>query len=234
MKKAFALICIICMVFSVGMAHAEMEYYNEYRWTGIVICTNASVRESPSTSAKRYGQIHNGNVCTIVGEQDGWYLIDLATTGLNVPDGIGYVKRGLIKKTPCWIVLTKYTYIYSDPWYSDQENGEFVADTPLLVKSENDEFYCVQHAKGQAGSSFVRKRDVGAFTPDCEPSYAVIAGGQVNVYSYENWSVIDSLNTLSLVQVFSWDEDFCYVMYEKDGDIIYGYIETNFVQPVIN
>ena len=97
MKKLIAVFCILVLVVCSACALADGEYqsvYNDnYRWSGIVICTNLSIRESPSTSAKRYGQLHNGDVVIILDEKDGWYHIDLASTGLpNVPDGVGYAK----------------------------------------------------------------------------------------------------------------------------------------------
>ena len=240
MKGVIALILASVMLVCFGVAFADGDYQSVYyedaeRYYGIVICTNISIRQSPSTSAKRYGQLHNGDVVAIVGEQNGWYEIDLASTGLsNVPNGSGYAKQGLIRPTPTWIVLTKYTNVYTDPWHTGYKNGEITEGTPMLVITENKEFYDVRLHSGQAGVTFVRKKDVGQFTQDCEPGYAVVVDGPAKVYSYENWKKIDSLETLELVQVFDWEEDFSYVMYERDGQIIYGWVETFFIQPVIN
>ncbi len=231
-----ALISILVIAWSFpAMADGNPYYSYQNGWSGTVICTNVSIRETPSTSAKRYGQLHNGDVVKIVGEQNGWYLIDLASTGIkNVPDGIGYAKKSLIKISPYWIVLTKYTPVYADPWWSGESNGELSSGTPLLVISENNEFYCVRLHNGQAGVTFVRKYDVGRYNPDCEPGYAVVVDGPIDVYSNDNNAVIGTLKTLELVQVYFYDGEYAHIYYNQNNTFIDAYVKTLNLQPVLN
>ena len=248
MKKVLCVILALLMIVSLTTAFADGGYYYnsnyscayQYRWSGIVICTNISIRESPSTSAKRYGQLHNGDVVTIVGENNGWYTILLSSTGLkNIPlddYAVGYAKSSLIKSNPYWIVLTQYTYVYDDPWWTGNQNGEFTANTPLLVKSENDQFYCVQTKNGTAGSSYIRKSDVGRFTPDCEPGFGVVVDGPVDVWTYYGDSyVLGQLKTLDVVQVVEWGAESCHIFYKVD-DTNYddAWVSALKLQPVIN
>ena len=117
MKKILSAILILTLIFSclvIPFAQADYGgYYDSpymYRWTGIVICTNITVRATPSTSAKKYGQLHNGDVIYILGEDGDFYAIDLISAGIENQDtNIGYVLKALIKESPTWIVLTKYT-----------------------------------------------------------------------------------------------------------------------------
>ena len=248
MKKTIYAILALIMVVTLTAAFADGGYYYngnysssyQYRWSGIVICTNISIREAPNTSAKRYGQLHNGDVVTIVGENNGWYTILLSSTGLkNIPledNAVGYAKSSLIKSNPYWIVLTKYTAVYDDPWWTGNSNGEFSANTPLLVKSENDQFYCVQTKNGAAGSSFIRKGDVGRFTPDCEPGYAVVVDGPVDVWTYYGDSyVLGQLKTLDIVQVVEWGPDSSHIFYKlADNQFVDAWVASIKLQPVIN
>ncbi len=235
MKKMVSALIAVMMVFTFlnvtsALASGDGYYYGNV--VGVVICTNISIREAPNTSAKRYGQLHNGDVVTIVGESNGWYYIDLASTGLKgVNGGIGYAKANLIKTTPYWIVLTKYTPVYADPWnYSGLNNGELDKGTPLLVLTENNEYYDCRIKDGQPGVTFVRKSDVGRFNPDCEPEYAVVVDGPVNIYN-NSWASIGSLKTLDLVQVMSWGDGYSNILL-KDGST--AWIETLHINPVIN
>ena len=68
----------------------------------------------------------------------------------------------------------------------------------MLVISQSNSFYVVQTRHDSAGSSFIRKRDVGQFTPDCEPGYAVVVNGPVGVNSYFSKDVIAPIAFLKL------------------------------------
>ena len=252
MKKVFSVILALMLLFTITTAFADgyygsNNYYNnyyyayQYRWSGIVICTNISIREAPNTSAKRYGQLHNGDVVTIVGENNGWYTILLSSTGLkDIPldeGAVGYAKSSLIKSNPGWIVLTKYTYVYDDPWWTGNQNGEFPAGTALLVKSENDQFYCVQTKNGAAGSSFIRKGDVGRYSPvEGEPGYAVVVDGPVDVWTYYGESyVLGQLKTQDIVQVVDWGSDMSHIYYKvSDNQFVDAFVSSLKLQPIIN
>ena len=236
MKKTLALIMAVLMVLGVCGAIADTGYEEiDYESSAICICTNASIREAPNTSAKRYGQLHNGDVCKIIGEEGQWAIIDLTSTGLpDVPkDGIGYALKRLFKRSPYWIVLTNYTDVYADPWYSGQSNGALVENTPLLVISENKDFYCTRLKNGQAGVTFVKKSDVGYYTSDYTSSYAVVAKGPISVYS-DDWHELGTLKALDIVQVYSWLDDYSYIHIEIKGETLEGWVDTNCIQPVIN
>jgi len=242
MKKFLSLLIILCLIFSICGALADANRYYEaqyaYRFSrqGIVVCTNITVRESPSTSAGKYGQLHNGDVVYIVGETDGWYAIDLETAGLKeVSYGIGYIKSSLVKSNPYWIVTTKYTPVYADPWGSGMSNGEMATGTPMLVVSENEYYLCVQTRHQSAGSSFIRRSDIGQYTPDCEPGYAVVVDGPADVRSYGDYSVIGKLDSFSIVQVVEWGEVGCHIYYQVSKDnYVDAWIDTLKIQPVIN
>lgn len=241
MKKIVSILLIFCLVFSFSVALAD-NYNNvnsayRYGWTGIVICTNISVRESPSTSAKRYGQLHNGDVVKILDQDDAWYTIDLSTCGFkDIFEGYGYIKKSLVKITPYWIVTTKYTPVYADPWGSGMSNGEMATGTPMLVISENNYFLCVQTRGTSAGSSFIRRSDIGYYTPDCEPGYAVVVDGPIDVWQYYGESyVIGSLKTFDIVQVVEWGYEYSHIYYKTKNDTYSdAMVLTLNLQPVIN
>lgn len=243
MKKLIALIVVVCLAIFSCSAFADAERYYEaeyayrFMWTGVVMCTNITVRMSPNTSAQKYGQLHNGDVVKIVEQLDGWYAIDLQTSGLkDVPDGVGYVKSSLVKSNPYWIVTTKYTPVYSDPWGTGNSNGEISVNTPMMVVSENDYYYCVQTRPQSAGSSFIRKYDVGKFTPDCEPGFAVAIDGPVYVLSYfDPGYQLGTLDSFDVVQVVEWGPQNSHIFYtKKDGTYYDAYVPTMYLQPVIN
>lgn len=243
MKKFIALIIALCMAISICGAFADAERYfeaeNAYRsrWTGIVMCTNITVRMSPSTSAQKYGQLHNGDVVRIVEQLDGWYAIDLKTSGLkDAPDGVGYIKSSLVKSNPYWIVTTQYTPVYSDPWGTGNSNGEISVNTPMMVVSENNYYYCVQTRPQSAGSSFIRKYDVGRFSAECEPGYAVVVDGPIYAYSYfDPGYQLGKLESFEVVQVVEWGEWNTHIFYtKKDGTYYDAYVPSMNLQPVIN
>ncbi|MBQ9267168.1 MAG: SH3 domain-containing protein [Clostridia bacterium] len=228
---AFLVMLVVVCASTVSLANGDLGYY--YSRSGIVICTNVSIRESPSTSAKAYGQLHNGDSCLIVGRQGNWLLIDLASCGFkNNPEGVGYAKASLISEEPYWIVLTKYTVLYTDPWGTGDSNGEKSAGTPLLVTSENGEFYCVQTKSGSAGASFIRKRDVGWYSNSQYAQYIVI-DGDVPLYDYygAGSNQVGKLKTLTIVDVISYGGAYSYICYGNDN---YAWIETQHLQRIAN
>ena len=220
-------ILVLSLVLVLGCVSTANGEHSDFACRGIVICTNVTIRNSPSTSASSYGQLHNGDVVHILYESNGWYAIDLATTGLTNSGGVGYAKSSLIKAAPYWIVLTSYTPVYADPWYTGNSNGELSTNTPLLVISENDDFFCVQTHTGVAGASFVRKNDVGRITSEFEQGWAVIVKGDATFITDNGYGTIKKNK---LVQISSWGEPNSYVFY--DG--YYGWIDSDYLQPVIN
>ena len=228
MKKVMAIALLVMLLFTsvVTVAHADYSYY------GVVVCTNLSVRYEPNTNAKRYGQLHNGDVVKIYQNQGNWLMIDLGFSGLG--DGVGYIKSALVKESPCFIVLTKYTNGYDDPWYTGMENGEFSKGEPMLVKNQNDQFYCVQPHKGQAGSSFIRRSDVGRYSQDCEPGWAVVMDGPINVYDLYSSAVIGQLKTYSIVQVVSYSAEWSHIYFKNGDSYVDAWVQTSNIGPVIN
>ena len=226
MKKAMAVVLMMILVLSViVVARAD------YSYTGVIICTNISVRTEPNTSAKRYGQLHNGDVVRILQDTGKWMTIDLSYSGLG--DGVGYVLSSLVKESPCFIVLTKYTEGYDDPWGTGKQNGQFSKGEPKLLKNQNGQYYCIQPHKGQAGSSFIRVSDVGRYTQDCEPGYAVVMDGPIDVYDYYN-TYIGQLKTESIVQVLSWGADWSQIYYKVGDEYVEVWVVTTNLAPVVN
>ena len=231
MKKLFAISLIVMILLASCLtAQADGEWY--YSYTGVVMCTNISVRKTPSTSAQRYGQLHNGDVVKIYENSNGWLTIDLGF--VNMGEGVGYIKSSLVKESPCFIVLTKYTPVYADPWWTGESNGEISGGTPMLLISESRDFYCVQLHTGKAGSTFVRKSDVGRYNPECEPGYAVVMDGPIDVYDYNRTQIIGQLKTDNLVQVLSYEYEWSHIYY-KSGDNYYdAWVPTSNLGAVIN
>ena len=230
MKRIVALALIFAVLFTfVTVAFAD---YVGYSFSGIVICTKLTVRKSPSINASWYCRLKNGDIVKVIDDDGKWATIDLASIGQG--EGVGYVKSGLVKPTPCFIVLTKSTNGWDDPWYMGLKNGEFSAGEPKLVKSQTAEFYCIQPHKGHAGSSFIRITDVGMFTQDCEPGHAVVMDDKVAVYDYYSSNVIGQLNTNDIVQVLEYGSDWSHIYYENEAGFVDALIETIYLGPVLN
>ncbi len=236
---AVAVLAICLIVVAPVSANAEENPYDMYLYPferyGTVICTQLTVRSAPSTGATEYGKMKNRQNCRIVGEYQTWFMVDLASIGItNSQASYGFVQASLIKEDPAWIVLTKYTYMYTDPWnsYIPKQNGQ-QSGRVLLVISENDEFYCVQCREGTAGSSFIHKWDVGQYTKDGMPSYVVV-GDKVPMYD-TNWNLVEELSYYTIVKVLNSTDDHYYIAlnYGTEQER-HGWVQRDYIQRIIN
>lgn len=238
MKKICSLFLALTLVFclaAVAYAESPADLVYQYSRPGTVHCSRLTVRSSPSTSGSEYGKLKNGQTCTILGEENGWWIVDLASCGFsNHSSGYGYAKKSLISLDPCWIVVDPYTYLYTDPWYSGKSNGEQL-ERVYLVLSENPEFYCVQCTESAAGSSFIRKSDVPRYSNDWQSLY-VIAADNVPLFDNPGGVQINTLARFTIVSVSSWDgSSYYYVRVNPDTPDEYcGWVELQYVQRVIN
>ncbi len=245
MKKVFALILVLVLALGMCSAFAEADGYNyssffngNYTYRGMVICTRLTVRETPSRNARSLGQLRNGDVVHILAEQGEFYQIDLSGTRLN-RTGVGYILKDLVQNNPRWIVLTKYTEVCSDPWYSSLtlEPAHLSSGTPVLVINENYEFYCVQLHSGTAGVGFIRKSDVGQYTDWGSASYGVVIAETTEVWDYGQIGIrsLGKLNRDTVVQVLAWGDPYSNILYSaSDGSLYSAWISTDLIQPVVN
>ena len=226
MKKVFAIALALVMLMSFTLI-AQADGYNNY-WGGIVRCTNLTVRTNPNTSAKKIGSLYNGDVVKILENYNGWMTVDLAYIGMG--EGVGYIQSALVLESPCFIVLTKYTHGYDEPWYTGGENGQFSKGEPMLVKSQTSDFYCIQPHKGQAGSSFIRRSDVGRYSEECAPGNAVIMDGPVPMYDTNTMAKIGELKTNTIVSVYQYGVDLSLIWYNDT----FAWVDTLRLGNVIN
>ncbi len=220
MKKVLAFVLMLVLALTTVVTATA----DGYAYSGVVISTNLSVRTEPRTNAKRITRIHNGKVLSIVGDSGQWMTIDLNASGLG--DGYGYVLSDMVKESPCFIVLTQLTNAYDDPWVS-KKNGQFSAGEPRLLKNTTETWYVVQTQPGQAGSSFIRRRDVGTYSQ--EGNYAVTME-PLTFYDYHTGNPAGSVEKFTVVQVLEWDVDWTHV-YLDGRD---GWLATSHIGPVVN
>lgn len=125
-------------------------------YPGIVISQNVSLRESPSTGARRIASIPNGSVFDLLDEQNGWYFVrywDSKTqTALE-----GYVVVDYVVRDPLFVTTTKSTYVYSTPDRGSKKVGQLISGTQLVVIGEWGDFWVVNL---RSASGFIYKRDI--------------------------------------------------------------------------
>ena len=235
---AIVIVVIIAIVASTS-ANAETNpyqpYYYQYSHTGTVICTQLTVRTEPSTSAREYGVLKNGQSCTILGKYGDWYIIDLSSCNYkNYPSGYGFAKESLIEQDPFWIVLTKYTDMYANPWrISNKKNGE-QSGRVMLVIEENYPFYNVQCRESTAGSSFIYTWDVGQFSSPGQNLH-VIVEDNVPILDPDNGIVFKKLSKYTIVNVKSVSGEYSLVALDYDTITEYlGWVKTQYVQRIAN
>ncbi len=258
-KCLMALVMILCMVCAIlpitAMADGTQFYPGGYNYTisGTVICRQLNVRSEPKTSAKSYGKLKNGQTVIIVGEYDDWTVVDLSSCGFNM-QGTGYVKKGLIKPDPHWIVLTQYTNLYATPWQmTNPKNGE-QSGRVMLVIEENYPFYAVQCCEETPGTSFIYMGDVGQYSQYGQNLY-VVAEKNVPIYDAPWGRQISTLDRFTIVNVeaggygYSGIQEYPFENYEQyyesDGfyyvtvnygqnDAFSGYVPIQYIQKIIN
>ncbi|MBO5143326.1 MAG: SH3 domain-containing protein [Clostridia bacterium] len=213
---------------------------------GRVICTSCSLREQPDTSSTRYASLKNSTVVSILGESGEWYAIDLAVIE---QEGIGYIFKKYIRADPYYITLPKTVILWADPFGSGKANGEKDKGNELLVISETAEWYCVQTRESSAGSSFIRKSDLGIYSGSnqgyqddyyCENDYYdgndyyygagtyMVKCTTLGVYPEPNDDLkrIGFLHYQDKVQVLELGDYFTKISYNLDGTNVVAYVHT--------
>ena len=234
-------VAVVCMFFlaTSDAAHADGEnvyepYFYPYYRSGTVVCSQLTLRSTPSTSGKEYGKLKNGQTCVILGEYDEWFIIDLSSVGIS--GDYGFAKSALIKEDPAWIVLTQYTYMYTDPWeYDDAKRNGEQSGRVCLVISESRAFYCVQCKENSPGSSFIRKRDVGQYSQYGQNLH-VVAEADVPVYEAPfGGGTKDVLGRFTIVNVDAYSDIYCHVTVNTGEANQYdGWVESRYLQRIIN
>lgn len=125
-------------------------------YLGVVISQNVSLRESPSTGARRIASIPNGEMLSLLDEQNGWYTVSWWDSKSNTPQQ-GYVLVDYVVRDPQYITTTGSTYVYSTPSRSSKKVGQVVSGTQLVVIGEWGDFWVVNL---RSASGFIYKRDV--------------------------------------------------------------------------
>jgi hypothetical protein len=283
------------------------EEYFTYDSKGTVISTRTNVRAEPSTGAKKLGELHNGEVCHVIGKYKDWYLIDLYASSLGEIGSYGFVREGFLSvdpftahingynlydtpwdgsrvigvsgdeyvdiisesngyvciqfrdgragscfirrgdlfgysytpdyswsenySNPAWILLTKYTTLFADPWRSGKKNGEKSAETLMRVVAVNEDYYCVKTNDADGGTSFILKNDVGEL--DSTACYVA----KKTVIKDQDGNVVEELKRGEIlydivaqkngkVVVSMWDEE--------NNTEFFGYVDKNCLQPILN
>lgn len=234
------LITLAVIILSLTTANAEnfwtddySPYMFQYSQTGIVLCTQLTIRTEPSTSASEYGKLNNGQTCTIIGQYDEWYIIDLSSLDggyfFSSYNPYGFIKSSLVKLNPYWITLTQYTNLYADPWGSGVKNGEQSGRT-MLVISESQDYYCVQCRDFNAGSSFIRKWDVGQYYTDGQVRYLVAEDG-VPMYDSPWGDQVSKLSMYTIVTIDAYSDIYCHVTVNGGES---GWVKAHYIQQIIN
>ena len=131
-------------------------HYDNPIFPGIVISQNVSLRENPSTGARRIASIPNGAMFDLLDEQNGWYYVSYYD-GKNASPLQGWVVVDFVVRNPSFLTTTKSTYVYSTPTRSSKKVGQLVAGTQLVVIGEYGDFWVVNL---RSASGFIYKRDV--------------------------------------------------------------------------
>lgn len=123
---------------------------------GIVISQNVSLRESPSTGAKRLASIPNGSIFDLLDEQNGWYRVSY-WDGKAIAPMEGWVRVDFVVRNPSFITTTNATYVYATPNRSAKKVGELTSGTQLVVIGEYNDFWVVNL---RSASGFIYKKDI--------------------------------------------------------------------------
>ncbi|MBR6034018.1 MAG: hypothetical protein IKP28_04715 [Clostridia bacterium] len=233
----FALVLVFVACMSTALAGDYDAYLYggdgyEYDRYGVCLCTQCTIRATPSTNGQSLGRLRNGQCVTIVGQYGTWYMVDLGKLGISAEQEYGFVKSGLIHPDPYWVMTTSYTYLYTTPWSSytpeKERNGE-QSNRALLVLGENGYYYAVQCAQSSPGTSFVRIGDIGDYSHGqmlwliAERTELRDMPGGATTTTIDRFTVVEMIDAVDeYVRVRSVDGS-------KDG-----WVYTQFVQRIAN
>lgn len=127
-------------------------------YPGVVISQNVSLRESPSTGAKRLASIPNGSIFDLLDEQDGWYRVDYWDGKTALPLE-GWVLVDFVVRDPSFITTTESTFVYAVPDRSAKKVAQLTSGTQLVIIAEWGDFWVVNL---RSASGFIYKKDVEA------------------------------------------------------------------------
>lgn len=204
---------------------------------GIVLCIRMNVRNAPSTGARAYGMIRNGQPVRIVGVTDNrqFYLLDLESCGFGSAGGgvtYGYAKSSLIKMDPEFIATTGLTNLYATPWSREKKNGE-QTNRFFLVIEAYDNWYAVQATETSPGTAFIRIQDVGRYNNGYQNLRVVT--WDTDLYEEGSWARSRSVSRFSVGNVISRSYDSCLMVFnEGTASEFRGWIRTQYTAPIIN
>lgn len=130
--------------------------YDSPIFPGIVIAQSISLRESPSTRAKRIASLPNGAMFDLLDEQNGWYRVSYWDGKSQTPLE-GWVLVDFVVRDPSFITTTKATYVYATPSRSSKKVGELVSGSQVVVIAEFGDFWVVNL---RSATGFIYKKDV--------------------------------------------------------------------------
>ena len=239
---AFALVCamLACNAYAVSVQEASSGVTSG-NVVGIVTSTTVSIRISPSVNAEKYCTLRNGDEVAIVGETGDWFIINLEALEMGL-QGHGYARRQYINPATYLYTLPKTVILWADTWGSGVANGEKTAGTTLRVLSENAEWLCVQTRDSSAGSSFIRKSDLGQSTwipngnvqANTTAGLYVVTASTLAVRSYpdDEKEAVGFLHNGDTVTVIQWGDYFTSIEYVMAGRITECWVHTQYLKKV--
>lgn len=257
MKRKFLLILtavILCLLLPLTAASADGASYPyvstpgqsyDGSFYGVVICSQMSVRNQPSTSGNSYGTIKNGQPVRILGSVTNrnteFYMIDLASCGLKgtPTETYGYAKANLIKAYPEYIHVTSLTNLYATPWGDGMKNGE-QTNRFFLVISENNNWYAVQSTVSSAGSAFIRTSDAprrnrpsSSLTPSYNTSTtSYIVTGKATVYDEFSMAMLQKVDSDTPCELISVNGEYSLVLFNKGlRNEFRAWIRSEYISP---
>lgn len=158
MKKVTSLVMVMVLLLTTlcGFANAESQMVSGMN--ALIVSTRASVRVDTNTNSDRIVSLKNGEQMLVVGEKNGWYIVDRASIGQG--EGQGYILKKYVQLYPNYITLVKDVTLWADPWGTGLANGSKSEGTIMLVLAETADWICVQTNDGAAGASFISKAEL--------------------------------------------------------------------------
>lgn len=123
---------------------------------GIVVSENASLRETPSTAAKRLATVKNGEPFYLLDEQNGWYYVSYWDLKASVPLN-GWVRVDFVQRDPWYLTTFQSTYAYCMPDRNAKKIAQLEAGIQLLVLGEMGNFWVVNL---RSATAFIAKGDI--------------------------------------------------------------------------
>ena len=158
MKKVISLVLVVAMLLGTLCGYASASTKLVSGMNALVVSSRASVRVDTDIKSDRIVSLKNGEQMIVVGEKNGWYIVDRMSIGQG--EGYGYILKRYVKLHPNYISLPKEVTLWADPWGTGLANGSKSEGTILLVLAETTEWLCVQTNDNAAGASFISKAEL--------------------------------------------------------------------------